>query len=222
MIIFQDVQVIFNGIYQIHALKSINVHIKQGEWITILGPSGSGKTTFLNVISGIEKATEGLIKVNDQNLITLQGEDLQQFRRNTVSYIYQDFRLFPQFSVLENVMMPQIPYRPLAELKKRAKELIESLHLSHRLHHLPGELSGGEKQRVTIARALLNEPKILLCDEPTGNLDSENRKNILEVLKKLHNDGMTIVLVTHDTEISSFGNREFYMREGVLKERVTV
>ena len=206
MIEISNGQLIFKSHHSVQALKDVSFSIEKGDWITILGPSGSGKTTLLNVIGGTEQLTEGNVEVSGQDLKNLSDASLQEFRRNTIGYIYQDFRLFNQYSVLENVMMPQWPYLPRKELEQKAKGLLDQLQMTHRLHHLPGELSGGEKQRVAIARALLNEPDILLCDEPTGNLDTENRTNIMEVLTQLYIQGMTILVVTHDLELVHYGN----------------
>lgn len=219
MIKIEDGQLIFKSHHPVQALKDISFSVEKGEWITILGPSGSGKTTLLNVIGGTEQLTDGNVEVSGQDLKGLSNASIQEFRRNTIGYIYQDFRLFNQYSVLENVMMPQWPYLPKKELEQKAKGLLNQLQMKERLHHLPGELSGGEKQRVAIARALLNEPDILLCDEPTGNLDTENRLNIMNVLTQLYKKGMTILVVTHDLELVHYGTRELHMRDGLLKER---
>ncbi|KQL52673.1 ABC transporter ATP-binding protein [Heyndrickxia shackletonii] len=219
MIKIENGQLIFQNQNPVHALKNINININKGDWISILGPSGSGKTSLLNVIGGIEKLSEGTIKVFGENISKI---DSQSYRRNTIGYIYQDFRLLNQFSVLENVMLPQLPYQKRKALEESAKEVLIQLEMGHRLHHLPGELSGGEQQRTAIARAILNRPSILLCDEPTGNLDSINRENIMGVLTNLNKLNITIILVTHDLEVAKYGDRILYMRDGVLQEKVIV
>lgn len=216
----KNVQVEYNGFNTIHALQNVSLSIEKGEWITILGPSGSGKTTLLNVIGGMERSSSGEVEVVGIQLDKLSDDSLQDFRREKIGYIFQHYRLFDQFTVLENVMLPQWPYIPKKENEKRATAMLSQLHMTHRLHHLPGELSGGEKQRTAIARAMVHSPEILLCDEPTGNLDRENRDNVLSCLEGLHQGGMTILIVTHDEEIAKYGDRVLFLRDGILKERV--
>lgn len=217
----QNAQVIFEGKYPVTALDIHELSISQGEWVNILGPSGSGKTTLLNVVGGLEQLSSGTATVNRENIADLSSEALQTYRRTMIGYIYQDFRLFEQYTVLENVMLPQWPYEAKKTLKEKAEETLDQLQMSHRLHSLPGELSGGEKQRTAIARALIHEPKILLCDEPTGNVDEENRQNILRILTKLHDEGMTILLVTHDIEVAKWGTRKVFIRDGQIYEKVS-
>ena len=206
----------------VHALNGISLEVKKGEWLNILGPSGSGKTTLLNVIGGMIKPTEGEIQIEGDLLTDFSSNQLQEYRRNRIGYIFQDYRLFDQYTVLENVMIPQWPYMDKKELEKKSVKVLEKLQMNHRLHSLPNELSGGEKQRTAIARALLHEPSILLCDEPTGNLDEENRNNILTILHTLHQEGMTIILVTHDLEVATWGDRKIYIRDGRIQEMVEI
>lgn len=210
--------VTFDGVQPLEALKDVSISIEKGEWVNIFGPSGSGKTTFLNVISGSIPLASGMVKVDGQNLSELKGTKLQEYRRNFIGYIFQDFRLFDQFTVLENVMLPQMPYKPKKEIEERAKTILDDLNLLHRQNALPSELSGGEKQRTAIARAILNNPKILLCDEPTGNLDTENRDNIMQIFKKINNAGVTILLVTHDYELVKWGTKQLVIRDGRLMD----
>lgn len=204
----------------VDAIKRISLTINEGDWVSILGPSGSGKTTLLNVISGKQKITEGTIEVFGTDLSSLHEREGQLFKREMVGVIFQHYRLFDQFNVLENIMIPEIPYLPKRDLTKRAKLLAEQVGLGHRLYHLPGQLSGGEKQRTAIARALLNEPKILLCDEPTGNLDAVNREQVLKLFRSLNAKGITLVVVTHDEEVARCGNRSLFIKDGELEERV--
>jgi len=206
----------------VHALNGISLEVKKGEWLNILGPSGSGKTTLLNVIGGMIKPTEGEIQIEGDLLTDFSSNQLQEYRRNKIGYIFQDYRLFDQYTVLENVMIPQWPYMDKKELEKKSVNVLEKLQMNHRLHSLPNELSGGEKQRTAIARALLHGPSILLCDEPTGNLDEENRNNILTILHNLHQEGMTIILVTHDLEVATWGDRKIYIRDGRIQEMVEI
>ena len=214
--------VTFNGREKVEALKHVTTNIEKGDWVNILGPSGSGKTTLLNVLGGMLSLTSGSITVNEKDLAKLSANELQEYRRTQIGYIFQDYRLFEQYTVLENVMLPQWPYQPRKQIEEKAKVILEELHMSHRIDALPHELSGGEKQRTAIARAILHEPSILLCDEPTGNLDQANRENILAVLEQLNQKGITIILVTHDTEVAKWGNRLFYLRDGELQEKETV
>jgi putative ABC transport system ATP-binding protein len=145
-------------------------------------------------------------------------DELQEYRREKIGFIFQDYRLFDQFTVLENTMLPQWPYQPKKLIREKAEAVLERLGMGHRLHALPQELSGGEKQRAAIARAILHDPQILLCDEPTGNLDEGNRRNILQILKGLNDNGMTILFVTHDQEAAAYGSRTLTIRDGKLRE----
>ncbi|WP_217586277.1 ABC transporter ATP-binding protein [Lentibacillus saliphilus] len=212
----------FQGDPIVKALEDIQLTIKQGEWITIVGPSGSGKTTLLNVIGGLQTLTNGDLSIDDQRLSDFTKEELQLYRRNKVGYIYQDYQLFEQFTALENVMVPLWPYMNKKTLKETAQQCLAELNMDHRLHALPSKLSGGEKQRVAIARALLNQPDALLCDEPTGNLDVNNRDTILHTLKDLHQKGMTILFVTHDLEIAKWGDRHIHIRDGKIEESIHI
>ncbi|ESU31523.1 hypothetical protein G3A_16270 [Bacillus sp. 17376] len=210
--------VIFQGIDPVFALKDITVSVNRGEWINILGPSGSGKTTLLNVIGGIVRLGNGTISIDNKELTSITDEELQEYRRNKVGYIFQDYRLFDQFTVLENVMVPQWPYQNKRELEIAARNILKQLQMDRRLDSLPNELSGGEKQRTAIARAILHQPDIILCDEPTGNLDKDNRDNILQILRSLNEKGLTVLLVTHDLEVINPKGRTFIIRDGNLQE----
>lgn len=213
-------------VYQTHesvvALDNVTLSVEKGKWINILGPSGSGKTTLLNVVGGLLSLSSGTLEVDGEDISQLKGDDLQSYRREKIGYVFQDYRLFDQFTVLENVILPQLPYEPRKKIEEKAKTLLEQLQMSHRINALPRELSGGEKQRTAIARALLHEPSILLCDEPTGNLDAENRERILQILKDLHDQGMTILLVTHDVEVTKWGDEILYIRDGRIQENTPV
>ncbi len=213
-------------VYQTHeavvALDNVTLIVEKGKWINILGPSGSGKTTLLNVVGGLLSLSSGTLEVDGEDISQLKGDDLQSYRREKIGYVFQDYRLFDQFTVLENVILPQLPYESRKKIEEKAKTLLEQLQMSHRINALPRELSGGEKQRTAIARALLHEPSILLCDEPTGNLDAENRERILQILKDLHEQGMTILLVTHDMEVTKWGDEILYIRDGRIQENTPV
>lgn len=217
----ENCSVTFQGSSRVQALKNISFSFNKNDWITFLGPSGSGKTTLLNAIGGVLSLTEGRIVVDGKEIGAFNHEELQEYRRTKTGFIYQDYKLLEPFNVLENVMLPQWPYQKRNILEQKAKEVIEDLNMSHRMYAYPAQLSGGEKQRTAIARAMLNQPDILLCDEPTGNLDEENRENILQILTELHQKGMTILLVTHDLEVAKWGTREITLRDGKIMEPVT-
>ncbi|REJ18445.1 MAG: ABC transporter ATP-binding protein [Caldibacillus debilis] len=214
----KNATVIFQSMEPVYALRNVTLSVEKGEWISILGPSGSGKTTLLNVIAGLLPLTSGSIQVDGCDLSEYGQDELQEYRREKIGFIFQDYRLFDQFTVLENTMLPQWPYQPKKLIREKAEAVLERLGMGHRLHALPQELSGGEKQRAAIARAILHDPQILLCDEPTGNLDEGNRRNILQILKGLNDNGMTILFVTHDQEAAAYGSRTLTIRDGKLRE----
>ncbi len=196
-----------------HALRGVNTEIEKGQWINIIGPSGSGKSTLLNIISGLDAPTKGDVIIDSVNINVLKEDDMARFRREKMGFIFQQSHLIPYLSAVENVMLAQY-FHSMAD-EKEAAEALGRVGLSHRLTHRPSQLSGGEQQRVCIARALINSPQILLADEPTGNLDRENTKVILELLRKLHaEEHFTIVLVTHDPFVSQWGQRILSMEDG--------
>ncbi|TSB47648.1 ABC transporter ATP-binding protein [Alkalicoccobacillus porphyridii] len=221
MIQFQDISLNYQTSQgQIVILKNVSFTVPSGEWISLIGPSGSGKTTILKIIAGLLKPTEGRVCIQDVNMYELSKVKRHEQLRTKVASVYQQFRLLPQFSAVENIMLPLIPYQKRKELLPRAHSLIEKVGLTQRLHHFPEQLSGGEQQRVAIARALMTEPEILLCDEPTGNLDHSNRDNVLSLLEVLHAEGKTIVLATHDELAATRSNRILALQSGVLEERI--
>lgn len=201
----------------VQVLKDINFRMETGSWVAITGPSGSGKTTFMRCLSGIELPDSGQILAGQLDIMNVPEAERRKFRREQAGYIFQDFQLFEQFNVLTNVMIPLLPYKPKAEAERKAKELLEMVGLFHRLDHRPSQISGGEKQRAAIARALMNDPVLLLCDEPTGNLDLENRNHIMKMLQDIHQKGVSVVLVTHDPELAGYGDQHFEMRDGELR-----
>jgi putative ABC transport system ATP-binding protein len=201
-------------------LENATIEIEKGSWSSIVGPSGSGKTSLLKLIGGLLIPDSGNVLIDNQYLYQMTANERHTFIREKVGFVYQQFRLLPQFSVLENVMLPLIPYEKKKKIKDKAEGIIDIMGLSHRLNHLPNELSGGEQQRVAFARALLTNPPILICDEPTGNLDTENRDNILQLLDRIHKEGHTIILATHDEivanrsqQIIQISNKTFLERE---------
>ncbi|GIK55233.1 MAG: ABC transporter ATP-binding protein [Chloroflexi bacterium] len=203
----------------VFALDNVSLTIAKGEFVAICGPSGSGKSTLLNLIGTLDKPTDGRIIINDVDVSTLKGNALADFRRHTIGFIFQLFNLVPSLTALENVMLPLIPYRRKAgfDVPERARELLAGLGLENRLHHLPSQLSGGEQQRVAIARALINHPQLILADEPTGNLDSQNGSEILALLQRLNQEqGVTLALITHDPGIAAQANRVVQLQDGKL------
>lgn len=193
-------------------LNGLNISIKKGEWVNIMGPSGSGKTTLLNILSCLDRPTGGAVVINGTEVAKLSQDEMAKFRRENIGLVFQQYHLIPYLTALENVMLAQHFHSMVDE--EEAKEALELVGLGHRLDHIPAHLSGGEQQRVSIARALINQPGIILADEPTGNLDRTNGKIILDLFKKLHKKGHTIVIVTHDPEIGRIGDRLIRLMDG--------
>ena len=189
------------GEAKVDALKNINLSIKKGEFIAIVGPSGSGKSTLLHLLGGVDKPTSGNVFINDINIYDLKEKDLAIFRRRNVGLIYQFYNLIPVLTVKENILLPaELDNRKID--KEYLEDLLKTLDLKERENHLPSELSGGQQQRTSIGRALINRPSIVLADEPTGNLDSKNSKEIVELLKvSVKKYNQTLIMITHDTNI---------------------
>ncbi|EBF5711481.1 ABC transporter ATP-binding protein [Campylobacter coli] len=200
---------------KVKALDNINLNIYKGEWLAIMGPSGSGKSTLLNILSLMDDPSSGKYILDNEDLEQINEEQKITLRREKIGLIFQQFHLIPYLSALENVMLSQYYHSSVDE--EDAKAVLKKVGLSHRLSHLPSQLSGGEQQRVCIARALINNPEILLADEPTGNLDEANEKIVLQTLQKLKNEGKTIVLITHNPELAKFADRTLILQHGVLK-----
>ncbi len=208
-----------SNVNEIVVFNQLSLSIDNGQWISIVGPSGSGKTSLLKLIGGQLKPDKGKVFIDNIDLYRMKEKQKQTSLFSKIGFVYQQFRLLPQFSVLENVMLPLIPYEKKKIIEEKAITIIKKLDLHHRLNHLPKELSGGEQQRVAFARALLTNPKILICDEPTGNLDPRNRDNIMELLKQLHQQGHTIIVATHDEVVANHGQRIFKLTEHQIVER---
>jgi putative ABC transport system ATP-binding protein len=202
----------------LRALHDVTFSIESGEWIAVTGPSGSGKSTLVNLLGCMDTPTAGEVVINGQDIGKLGPADLAIYRRENVGLVFQQFHLVPYLSALENVMLAQ--YLHSMEDRAEAKKALERVGLGERLNHLPGQLSGGEQQRVCVARALINHPKLILADEPTGNLDEENAALVLGLFTKLHNEGHTIVMVTHAPEIARLANRRFELRHGAVRTEV--
>ena len=196
------------------ALDNLSLTIKQGEWTSIMGPSGSGKTTLLNVIGCLDSPTNGKVIINGKEITNLNQTQLTRFRRENIGLIFQQYHLVPYLSALENVMMAQYYHSVVNE--NDAINALKKVGLDHRLDHIPAHLSGGEQQRVCIARALVNEPRILLADEPTGNLDQKNGEVVLKLIKNLHEEGHTIILITHNPQIGKLGDKQLNLVDGKI------
>ncbi|EMB43306.1 MULTISPECIES: ABC transporter ATP-binding protein [Treponema] len=196
------------------ALDKINLTVEEGEWLSIMGPSGSGKTTLMNIIGCMDKPSLGKIDLAGQDISKLSSKELTIVRRDMIGLVFQQFHLVNYLTALENVMMAQY-YHSLPD-EKEALDALESVGLKERAKHLPNQLSGGEQQRVCIARALINHPKLLLADEPTGNLDEKNEKLVMEIFEKLHNAGSTIIVVTHDPEVADQAERMVVLEHGKI------
>ncbi len=203
----------------INALDNVSMTISRGEFVIIMGPSGSGKSTLLNILGVLDLPTRnhGAYLLEDVDITELGDRELARIRNRHFGFIFQSYNLFPELNALENVMVP-LTYakRPKAERIKRAEELLEMVEMTHRLKHFPNQLSGGEQQRVAIARALANKPTLLLADEPTGNLATEQGNEILSLLKQLNEQGTTIVVVTHDPKVSTYGKRLVRLQDGKI------
>ena len=201
---------------EVEVLKSISFAIDSSEVVSIVGPSGSGKTSIIMLASGLENATKGSIKINGEEIVGLKEKELSEVRRKNIGIVFQSFYLIPNLTAVENVLL-SLEANQQYGLQKDAEELLGEFGLSHRLHHLPSELSGGEQQRVAIARALINKPKIILADEPTGNLDSVNSESMIDLLfeytKKSHT---SLVMVTHDNSIAKRCDRIIEIRDGQI------
>ena len=202
----------------LEVLKGVNLEVAQGEIVSIVGPSGAGKTTLLQILGTLDKADRGEVHLNKVNFTTLNDNQLAIFRNKNIGFIFQFHQLLPEFSAIENVMIPAlIGQADPKTAKHRAKELLEYLKLGDRLQHKPAELSGGEKQRVAVARALMNNPGIILADEPSGSLDTENKNDLHRLLFKLRDKfGLTIVIVTHDKELALLSDRVIEMKDGKI------
>lgn len=197
-------------------INNITVSMNKGAWTSIMGPSGSGKTTLLNLIGCLDSPTKGIIRINGTEITKLNRNQLTKFRRENIGLIFQQYHLVPYLTALENVMMAQYYHSVVDE--SEAVDALKRVGMGHRLKHVPAHLSGGEQQRVCIARALINEPEILLADEPTGNLDQKNGDIVLKLIKELRREGHTIVLVTHNPSIGRLGDRLIKLIDGEISE----
>ncbi len=207
------------GDNKVYALDKANLKINEGEFVAIFGPSGSGKSTLMHIVGCLDIPTQGTVFLEGKDISKFSESELATIRGKTIGFIFQTFNLFQTLTVLENVMLPMVfQDMPAKERKKRAKELIEYVGLGHRVDHRPAELSGGEQQRVAVARSLAINPKIILGDEPTGNLDSKTGKKIMEGLKEVNKEGKTVILVTHDASLTSYANKIVHIKDGKIEK----
>ncbi len=199
------------------ALNEIDLVVNQGEFVTIMGASGCGKSTLLNIVGLLDSATEGSYRLLNQEMNGLNEVQRAKIRKQNIGFIFQNFNLIDELSVFDNIELPLIYNNvPASERKKKVEAIAERLAISHRLKHFPQQLSGGQQQRVAVARALINDPKIILADEPTGNLDSKNGNEVMELLTDLHANGATILMVTHSDYDASFSQKTIYMKDGMV------
>ncbi|QQE10620.1 ABC transporter ATP-binding protein [Planctomycetota bacterium] len=211
------------GGQDLHILRGIDMEVHENEFVAIYGRSGSGKSTLLHLLGGLDRPNEGEVFFNGQEVFKLRGGKLDRYRNRHVGFVFQQYHLLPELNALENVLIGSMIGRSLIawptkkkQIKERAKMLLETVGLSDRMKHRPSKLSGGERQRVAIARALINEPDVLMADEPTGNLDIDTSGSIIELFQKLHEDGQTLILVTHDEGIAEVADRCLTLVQGKL------
>ncbi len=207
----------WNGEVAIPAVRGVDLTIKEGEFVALMGPSGSGKSTLMNLLAFLDVPSSGTYHFSGVNINDFDDNYLAELRNATIGFVFQQFYLLPRTSALDNVRLP-LRYAGAGrkEQIERASEALIKVGLEHRLEHRPNELSGGQQQRVSIARALVNDPKVLFCDEPTGNLDSKTATEIMEILNDLHREGRTIIMVTHEDDIADHAKRKIQMKDGKL------
>lgn len=216
-VILENIKKVYkNGFDEVWALKGISFKVEKGDMIAIMGPSGSGKSTLLHIMGGIDNPTEGKVIINGKEINNLDDKTLSKFRNENIGFVFQFHYLLGEFTALENVMLP-LQIKGEKNPEEKAKDILNKFNLGHRLHHKPSQLSGGQQQRVAVARAIVNQPSILIADEPTGNLDSQNAKNVIMMLKELNEKkGMTIIIATHDIEIAKYCKYIYHMKDGIL------
>ncbi len=218
-LIAEDIHKTFRiGTKEIPVLKGVSFAVEKGSWTALLGASGSGKTTLLDILGSISRPDQGTVRVDSIDYTTLSRNNLVKFRRQNIGFVFQAYHILPELNILENVMLPaMMDGMKKSEARLKAGGLLEKVGLAHRLNHRPGEMSGGEQQRCAIARALMNQPRLLLADEPTGNLDSVTGKGILDLFVQLRQETeTTIIMVTHDRNVAALADRVVELRDGVI------
>ena len=209
------------GSQTVEALRGVTFGIRQGEFIAIMGPSGSGKSTLMNIIGCLDSPTNGTYHLNNKEVSTLEGDELASIRNREIGFVFQNFHLLARNSALDNVMLP-LKYAGFNrdDQLTKARETLSKVGLGSRMDHQPSELSGGQQQRVAIARALVNNPSILFADEPTGNLDSQTGHDVMQLFHNLHQQGQTIILITHENEIAAEAQRVIYIKDGLIESDI--
>ena len=209
------------GDQTVHALRGVTLNIQKNEYVALMGPSGSGKSTLMNMLGCLDTPTKGLYLLNGENVSALVDDELAEIRNKEIGFVFQTFNLIPRLSALENVALPLVysGMKKSARLDK-AQAVLESVGLGDRLDHKPNELSGGQRQRVAVARALVNDPSIILADEPTGNLDSKTSIEIMALFEKIHNNGNTVILVTHEPDIAEHAHRIIRLKDGEIESDI--
>jgi len=208
------------GSVEVRALRGVTMEINEGEYLAIMGPSGSGKSTLMHILGCLDTPTSGSYVLDGSEVGDLKGRDLARVRNKKIGFVFQNFNLLPRLNLVSNVSLPLVYHGSMSKPDRaaRASEHLEQLGLGHRLRHKPNELSGGERQRAAIARALVNEPSILLADEPTGNLDQKTGREIMDILNGLHGEGRTVVIVTHDANVADYARRIVRIEDGAIAE----
>lgn len=208
-----------NGKLSVPVLHGIDFVVNKGEFVSIMGPSGSGKSTFMNILGCLDRPTTGSYRLNGDEVATLSDDELAYVRNKQIGFVFQSFNLLTKLTALENVALPMIYAGVNKKMRiERASQLLQSVGLDERMDHLPSELSGGQRQRVAIARALANNPAIIMADEPTGNLDSKSTIDVMNIFRGLHDEGRTILLVTHEPDIATYASRNVVLKDGIIVE----
>ena len=218
MINAKDIEKVYDtGAIQVAALRGVSLKVERGESVAIIGPSGSGKSTLMNILGCLDRPTSGTYSLDGREVSTLSDDELAEIRNKKIGFVFQTFNLLPRATALENVELPLVYSGVQGSVRrKRALSALEKVGLADRAHHRPNELSGGQAQRVAIARALVTEPAIILEDEPTGNLDTKSGLEVMRILRELHEQGITIILVTHNPEIAAMADRFVEIRDGLI------